>query len=126
MRPVSRRFKRHFGTTARKVTVRSQRPWYWQWLTVASLLLLGYLVAYWQFTGGKRVNLQELATRLTKENQFYQSKLIYNERQLQVEQATQANLNKVLASVQDENIKLKEELAFYKNMLNDKTGAVKK
>lgn len=121
MKPVSRRLRRHFGATARKVAVRSERPWYWQWLTVIALLLLGYLAAYWQFTGGKRVNLQEMVTRLSKENQFYQSKLIYNERQLQVEQATQANLNKVLSAVQDENIKLKEELAFYKNMLNEKT-----
>jgi hypothetical protein len=121
IKPVTRRIKRHFGATARRVAVRSQRPWYWQWLVIAGLLLLGYFVAYWQLTGGKNgMNLRDQVEQLAKENAAYEAKVIYSERQLQVEQATQINLNKVLTSVQDENMKLKEEIAFYKNMLKEK------
>jgi septation ring formation regulator EzrA len=57
---------------------------------------------------------------LTKENQSLQAKMVYSERQLQVEQATQSNLSKELTKLQDEDMKLKEDLAFYKNMLGER------
>jgi uncharacterized protein YlxW (UPF0749 family) len=120
MKRVSRRLKRHFGATARRVAVRSQRPWYWQWLFASLLLFSGYLIGYWQFTGGDYSELRNRAERLTRDNQSLQAKMVYSERQLQVEQATQSNLAKELAQLQDEDMKLKEDLAFYKSMLNDK------
>ena len=120
MKPVTRRLKRHFGSTAKRVTVRSQRPWYWPWLFAGVLMLAGYLVGYWQFTGGDYSDLRSSVERLTKENQSLQAKMVYNERQLQVEQATQSNLSKELTKLQDEDMKLKEDLAFYKNMLGEK------
>jgi len=43
------------------------------------------------------------------------------QRELQVELATNNNLAKELASVQDDNIKIKEDLFFYKNMLGKKS-----
>jgi len=46
----------------------------------------------------------------------YRKKLIASQRELQVELATSNNLAKTLTAQQDENIKLKEELVFYKNM----------
>ncbi len=120
MKPVSRRLKRHFGSTAKRVAVKSQRPWYWPWLFTGVLMLAGYLVGYWQFTGGDYGDLLRSVERLTKENQSLQAKMVYSERQLQVEQATQSNLSKELAKLQDEDMKLKEDLAFYKNMLGEK------
>jgi hypothetical protein len=42
------------------------------------------------------------------------------ERQLQIEQAAQRNLDKELNLVQDENMQVKEDLLFYKNMLGNK------
>lgn len=122
MKQVSRRIKRHFGTTAKRVAVRSQRPWYWQWLSVCLLLACGYLVGYWQFTAGDYGNLRNNVERLIRDNQSLQARMVYSERQLQVEQATQSNLAKELARLQDEDMKLKEDLAFYKNMLNEKTS----
>ena len=79
----------------------------------------GYLVAYWQFTGGGE-NLSEKFKQATLENQSMQTKIIQTERQLQIEKAAQANLEKELNLVQDENIKIKEDLLFYKNMVNNK------
>jgi uncharacterized protein YlxW (UPF0749 family) len=121
MKRVSRRLKRHFGATAKRVSVRSQRPWYWQWLFASLLLFSGYLIGYWQFTGGDYSSLRDRAERLAKDNQSLQAKMVYNERQLQVEQSTQSNLAKQLTQLQDEDMKLKEDLAFYKSMLNDKS-----
>ncbi|PKO46559.1 MAG: hypothetical protein CVU29_05785 [Betaproteobacteria bacterium HGW-Betaproteobacteria-22] len=115
MKPVRRRIRRHFGLTARQVAVRSQRPWYFQVGVILFLLGLGYSGAYLQFSGG-----YEKVGKLTLENQAINTNLIKLERQLQIEQAAQVNLNKELKEVQDENIHLKEDLAFYKNMLDSK------
>lgn len=119
MKPVRRRIRRHFGLTAKQVAVRSQRPWYFQWGVAAVFIAMGYIIAYWQFTEGGE-NLGEKLKQVTLENQGLQTKVIQVERQLQIEQATQHNLDQQLNLVQDENIKIKEDLLFYKNMLGDK------
>ena len=119
MKPVRRRIRRHFGLTAKQVAVRSQRPWYFQWGVAVFFIATGYLIAYWQFTGGGE-NLSEKLKRSTLENQGMQTKVIQMVRQLQIEQAAQGNLAKELNLVQDENIKIKEDLLFYKSMMNKK------
>ncbi|MDD2833198.1 MAG: hypothetical protein PHD12_04225 [Methylotenera sp.] len=115
MKPVRRRIRRHFGLTAKQVAVRSQRPWYFQVGVILILLGLGYFGAYLQFSSG-----HDKLGRLALENQTINTNLIRLERQLQIEQVAQTNLTKELKEVQDENIHLKEDLAFYKNMLNGK------
>lgn len=120
MKPVSRRFKRHYGMSARRVSVRSQQPWYWQWVIAAALVVLGYLLAYWQFTGGDYSGMRARYEQLNKDNQALQAKVIYSESELRIEKATQSNLAKQLESIQDQNMKLKEDVELYKNMLNQK------
>ncbi|HQS44515.1 MAG: hypothetical protein B7Y16_06185 [Methylotenera sp. 24-45-7] len=118
MKPVRRRIRRHFGLTAKQVAVRSKRPWYLQWGITGLYIAVGYLLAYWQFSSGKEV-YQKLQ-QATLENQSLHTKIIQVERQLQIEQAAQTNLAKELNAVQDENMHIKEDLFFYKNMLNGK------
>lgn len=119
MKPVRRRIRRHFGLTAKQVAVRSQRPWYFQWGIAALFVGVGYLAAYWEFTGGGE-NIHEKLKQATLENQSLQTKIVQVERQLQIEKVAQSNLEKELNTVQDENIRIKEDLLFYKNMLNNK------
>ncbi|MGZ8258325.1 MAG: DUF6776 family protein [Methylotenera sp.] len=121
MKPVRRRIRRHFGltVTAKRVAVRSRRPWYFPWGIAALLALTGYLIAYWQFTGGEE-NISEKLKQTALENQSLQTKIVQVERQLQIEQSAQSNLEKELNLVQDENIHLKEDLLFYQKMLNNK------
>ena len=119
MKPVRRKIRRHFGLTAKQVAVRSRRPWYFQWLISLLFVVVGYLVAYWQFAGSGE-NLGEKLRQATLENQGLQTKVIQVERQLQIEQSAQNNLEKQLTLVQDENIQIKEDLFFYKNILNNK------
>ena len=118
MRPVDRRVRRHFGLTARRVAVRSQRPWYFQALMAAIFVALGFALAYWMLHDAE--NIRENLKQLTLENKDLETKLVGVQRELQVELATNNNLAKELASVQDENIKLKEDLFFYKNMVGGK------
>lgn len=119
MKPVRRRIRRHFGLTAKQVAVRSKRPWYFQWGMTVLFVVLGYSVAYWQFASGGE-NVHEKLRQTVLENQTLNTKIIQVERQLQIEQAAQTNLTKELNNVQDENMRIKEDLVFYKNMLNGK------
>jgi len=119
MKPVRRRIRRHFGLTAKQVAVRSQRPWYFQWGVTVLFVAVGYFIAYWQFTDGGE-NIHEKLRQAVLENQVLQTKIIQVERQLQIEQAAQSNLGKELNLVQDENMHIKEDLLFYKNMVNNK------
>ena len=116
MKPVKRRIRKHFGLTAKEVAVRSKRPWYFQWLIWFFLIAIGYVLAYWQLN----VSSQQYA-QLLEENQLLQVKLIQLQKQVQIEQAAQANLEKELKQLQDENIQVKEELLFYKNMVDKNT-----
>ncbi len=119
MKPVRRKIRRHFGLTAKQVAVRSQRPWYFQWGIAVLFVAAGYFIAYWQLTGGGE-NLGEKLKQATLENQNLQTKIIQVERQLQIGQSAQSNLEKELNLVQDENMKIKEDLLFYKNMVATK------
>jgi type VI protein secretion system component VasK len=118
--PITRKFKRHYGVSARNLTVRSKQPWYWQLGLAVMLVLLGYVIAYWHFTGGKFWHFSDNLQRVTAENSSLQAKVIQMERQLQVQQVAQNNLANDLKSLQDESLKLKQDVLFYKNMVNDK------
>ena len=118
MRPVDRRVRRHFGLTARRVAVRSQRPWYFQALMAVIFMALGFTLAYWLLHNDE--NFDEKLKQTTLENRDLETRLVGAQRELQVELATNNNLAKELASVQDENLKIKEDNFFYKNMLNGK------
>jgi hypothetical protein len=116
MRPVDRRVRNHFGLTARRVSVRSQRPWYFRVLLAILCVALGYAIAYWVLHDTE--NVREKLQQAKLDNKELEIKLVGAQRELQVELATNNTLAKDLASVQDENIKIKEDLFFYKNMVS--------
>ena len=119
MRRVSRKFKRHFGVSAKHVAVRAPRIWYWQVLTALAYITVGYLFAYWHLTGGDFGSLTNSMMRITHDNQQLQDRAVQTERQLQVAQAAQSNLAKALSDMQDESLRLKEDVTFYKNILSE-------
>jgi cell division protein FtsB len=108
--------RNHFGLTARRVAVRSQRPWYFRALLAIACVALGYAIAYWVLHDTE--NLAERLQQTKLDNKELEIKLVGAQRELQVELATNNTLAKELASVQDENIKIKEDLFFYKNMVS--------
>jgi cell division protein FtsB len=109
------------------MTVRSKQPWYWQWFVALLLILFGYLAGYWQFTGGDYIGLIQSVNSLLRDNQQLEARTVYRERQLQVERAAQQSLADELAALQDENMELKGEVAFYRGILNESsaTGELK-
>ncbi len=121
MRPVDRRVRNHFGLTARRVAVRSQRPWYFQAVLGLICAALGFGLAYWLLHDNESQNVKLQLQQTTLDNKALEIKLVGAQRELQVELATNNNLAKELASVQDENLKIKEDLFFYKNMIGKKS-----
>lgn len=116
MRRVTRRLRRHAGMTARRVTVRSQPPWY-GWLLLGLVpLIAGYALGYWQFgvmySGASTSQLQN-------ENRVLQDGLVHMEQQLQVDRAAQSNLAREMAVLQEESMRLKEDVAFYQSILSE-------
>ena len=120
MKPVRNRIRKHYGLTAKRVAVRSQRPWYFNALIGLVLVFAGYIIAYWQFTGGKLSDLIENMTYISRENQTLHVRSIQIQRELQVERAAQTNLAKELVDLQDEAVKLKQDVEFYKNIVKEK------
>lgn len=121
MKPVRRNIRRHFGLTAKQVAVRSQRPWYFRLLLATACVGFGFGLAYWLLHDNESQSIKLQLQQTTLENKDLQIKLVGVQRELQVELATNNNLAKELASVQDENIKIKEDLFFYKNMVGKKS-----
>ena len=117
MKPVRRNVRRHFGLTAKQVAVRTRWPWYFKFFLIFMFTSSGFLLAYWIFKGGENANIHERVQQQAIEIKELEAKLVGAQRELQVELATNNTLAKELASVQDDNIKVKEELFFYKNML---------
>lgn len=120
MKPVKRKIRRHFGLTAKQVAVRSHRPWYFQAVLGLACAALGFGAAYWLLHDNKSAEVKLQLQQTTLENKDLGAKLVGAQRELQVELATNNNLAKELASAQDENLKVKEDLFFYKNMLAGK------
>jgi hypothetical protein len=116
IRPIRRRLRNHFGLTAKQVAVRSHRPWYFQSMLAVIYVIVGFTLAYWVLHDDDAENVRQRLRQVTAENIELQKKLIASQRELQVELATSNNLAKTLTAQQDETIKLKEELVFYKNM----------
>ena len=120
MKPVRRNIRRHFGLTAKQVAVRSQRPWYFRLVLAAVCVGFGFGLAYWLLHDNESESIKLQLQQTTLNNKELEVKLVGAQHELQVELATNNNLAKELASVQDENIKIKEDLFFYKNMVGRK------
>jgi cell shape-determining protein MreC len=79
-------------------------------------VVCGFGIAYALLHDDDAHALRTKVQQTTTDNLQLQKKLIAAEQALQVELATSNHLAQTLSAQQDENIKLKEELMFYKNM----------
>lgn len=118
MKRLSRRFKRHFNKPSKRVAIKSHRAWYWQVIAALIMIAVGYLLAYWQLTIAERLHPSVLAKPVLSDKALL-GKVVFAERQLQVQKAAQDNLARELTAVQEESIKLKENVAFYQSILEE-------
>jgi hypothetical protein len=116
MRKLKRRVRNHYGYTARRVAVTADRPWYYRVIVGFLCVALGFGLAYLMMRDSDYETMRTQLEEVEHKNKMLEFKLIEAKRELQIERATNTNLAKDLAKVQDEMLKAKEDLVFYKKM----------
>lgn len=69
-----------------------------------------------------RETTEQAIARVTQENETLRSQLAALEQKLQIDQATNANLNAQLQAMTEQNAKIKEDLAFFQAIGGDTAG----
>jgi hypothetical protein len=122
MRRLARMLKRHFGPTAPHVSVRVEIPWYWRFFWAVFLLCAGFSIGFWRYAREGTSDLRDEIERLDQENKVLRTQAIHVERQQQVTTVAQGDLAKDLTVLQEENVRLKEDVTFYKSILEESAG----
>jgi hypothetical protein len=125
------KLRQRFGIGARHVAIRSQIPWYWRWVGVAVMLGISAASAAWiydagrRFAGFDRSEVQEELGRVKRSLDDARSELerltvIANaaDSRVSIERTAQQNLAKQIRTLEQENERLKEELATFESMLS--------
>lgn len=131
MRGIGRRIRSSFGLGSSRVSIRPQLAWYWRWLI--NLAAMGAVagVVWWVVQNSNRITgfnaeeareqlgiLGEENRRMKAEIEAARATLIERERQLQIEQASQTELARSVAQLQEENASLKEDLGFLRRLMS--------
>ncbi|HEX4331426.1 MAG TPA: DUF6776 family protein [Usitatibacter sp.] len=128
---LGRRLRSSFGIRSSRMAIRSQLAWYWRWLLNVLLMALVATVVWWlvqnsyRITGSDIEEVRQHITTLTEEDRAIRaeldatkSALSERDRQLQIERASQGELARTVAQLQDENASVKEDLGFLRNIMS--------
>lgn len=131
---LGRRLRSSFGIGSSRMSIRSQHAWYWRWLLNVMMMALVALAVWWLVQNSYRItgsNIEEVKHQiatLTEENRTMKrdldaarSSLIERDRQLQIDKASQGELARTMAQLQEENAALKEDLGFLRNIMSSGT-----
>jgi hypothetical protein len=131
MRALERmsKLRQRFGIAAPRVAIRSQIPWYWRWVGVAALL--GIAAAAWIYDAGRRFAgfdssqvQQELAkTRddlAEARSELERLRAVANaaDNRMSIERSAQQKLAQQIRALEQENARVREELATFEGMLS--------
>lgn len=121
--------ERRFSISAPHMTVRPHIAWYLRWGMVLPFVLAAIGLAWWaydsglEFAGFHRGQTQEELARLydqvaklEAENVQLNNQVAQNERQIQIEQASNRESANQLKNLSDENVQLQEDLVFFQNL----------
>jgi hypothetical protein len=124
-----KRIRGRFGISAPKLTVRTHVAWYWRWLGMVAALAVSLVIAAWLYDAGRRFagfdrseteqelsQLRASVARLEDELRRLRAIADVSESRLKIEQSAQAQLGVQVKSLEEENTRLKEDLAFFENL----------
>ena len=131
MRGLARRLRSNFGIRSARMSIRSQMAWQWRWLLNILVMVLVATVVWWlvensyRITGFNRDEARQRMGALVEENRILKrdheaakAALIERDRQLQIDRASQSELARNVAQLQEENAALKEDLGFLRNIMS--------
>ena len=130
MARLFKQFRQRFGISAPRMTVQTHVAWYWRWLGMLIFLSLALALAAWMYDAGRRfagfdrgelqdqlARLREAMGGLESEASRLRSIAAASESRLKIEQTAQSQLAAQVKSLEDENNRLKEDLAFFENLV---------
>jgi len=110
--------------------VKTHVAWYWRMLGLVAVLSCSFALAAWIYDAGRRFagfdrseaeqelsQLRESVGRLTQETAGLRASVNASESKLQIERAAQTQLGRQVKVLEDENARLKEDLAFFENLI---------
>lgn len=126
--------RKRFGIAAPRVKVHSHVPWYWRWIGVAVVLGVAAVSAAWFYDAGRRYagfDRSEVAQELTALQCELQSARAELESlravagavdsRVAIERAAQQKLAQQIRSLEQENARVREELATFESMVSSDT-----
>jgi hypothetical protein len=139
-RPVVDRFwrlRQRFGIAAPRVAIRSHIPWYWRWLGMSVLLAVSAASAAWIYDAGRRYAGFDSSEALEELGQLKADlgdaraeldrlRAIANaaDSRVSIERTAQQRLAQQIRTLEQDNARLREELATFESMLSSEARAV--
>jgi len=122
--------RQRFGIAAPRVSIQTQIPWYWRWAGIAVMLGISAAAAAWIYDAGRRYAgfdrsevVQELET-IKRELETARAELerlraIANaaDSRVSIERTAQQKLAQQVRALEQENARVREELATFESML---------
>jgi hypothetical protein len=126
---------RRLSISSPKMAIRTQLPWSMRLLFATVVVGVGGAVAIWTYDMGRGltdvpadtardelVKYKEQVEKLSSERDQYSTTANSAESQLTIERSAQKQLAAQVKSLELENIRLKEDLAFFESLLPNATG----
>jgi hypothetical protein len=126
--------RQSFGIAAPRVEIQTQIPWYWRWAGIAVLIGIAGAAAAWIYDAGRRYAgfdrsevLQELqAVRsdlAAARSELERLRAIANaaDSRVSIERTAQQKLAQQVGALEQENARVREELAMFEQMLASET-----
>lgn len=124
-----RRLRSRFGIAAPRVAVRTQIPWYWRVLVVVTAVAMALAMAGWIYDTGRRfagfdrnesdneiASLRNRVSELEEETTRLAALANSGGSRLQIEKTTREQLAAQVKVLEEENSRLKENLAVFENL----------
>jgi len=125
------KLRQRYGIAARKVAVRTEVAWYWRWLAIGVAVAAFAGLATWVYDAGRRFagfdrsEVQQELARARQELGTLRAELerlraVANaaDSKLSIERTAQASLAQQIRGLEQENARLREELAIFESMLS--------
>ncbi|NJD34000.1 MAG: hypothetical protein FIA96_04055 [Betaproteobacteria bacterium] len=130
-----RRLRGRFGISAPRVAVRTQLPWYWRALSIVALSAASLALAGWIYDAGQRfagfhqgvseheiADMRERIAKLEADLEGARKVANSSESRLRIESTSQAQLTAQFKALEEENARLKSDLAAFESLAGDQVG----
>jgi hypothetical protein len=128
---IQKLVRQRFGIAAPRVEVQTRIPWYWRWVGIAVLLGVSAAAAGWIYDAGRRFagfdhnevqeELRVVRGRLDSANsELERLRALANaaESRVAIERTAQQKLAQQIRVLEQENVRVREELATFESMLS--------